>query len=180
MLKRLHRVRNRRALALPVLALFVLALAAVAGCGGTPQQQAAPRAVIETELGQIVIELFAKDAPETVANFKSLVEQGFYDSLTFHRVEPGFVVQGGDPNGNGTGGPGYTIRDEDSKRKHLRGSVGMAKSGPHTAGSQFYICLSDQPGLDGRYTVFGQVVEGMEVVDAIQIGDRMLQVYMEQ
>lgn len=136
-----------------------------------------PRAIIEMEAGKIVAELYEKDAPGTVANFVKLAKQGFYDGLSFHRVEPGFVVQGGDPKGNGTGGPGYTIKDEFNMRKHLTGTVAMARTAaPNSAGSQFYITLAPQPALDGKYTVFGQVVEGMDVVMKIKRGDIMKKV----
>ncbi len=132
-------------------------------------------AVIELEKGgEIRIEFFPEDAPRTVENFVKLARQGFYDGLTFHRVVPGFVVQGGDPRGNGTGGPGYTIKAEFSQRRHVRGTVAMARSQhPDSAGSQFYITFGPQPHLDGSYTVFGQVVAGMEHVDRIAQGDRM-------
>ena len=124
--------------------------------------------------GEIRIEFFPDDAPKTVENFVTLAKKGFYDNLTFHRVVPGFVVQGGDPKGNGTGGPGYTIKAEFNKNKHVRGSVAMARSAqPDSAGSQFYITYGPQPHLDGSYTVFGKVVAGMEHVDKIQQGDRM-------
>ncbi|MBI2350712.1 MAG: peptidylprolyl isomerase [Deltaproteobacteria bacterium] len=124
--------------------------------------------------GTIEIEFYPQDAPDTVMNFITLAKKGFYDGLTFHRVEPGFVVQGGDPKGNGTGGPGYSIKAEFNKQKHLRGTVAMARAqDPDSAGSQFYICLNPAPFLDGKYTVFGQVVSGMEVVDGIKVGDKM-------
>jgi peptidylprolyl isomerase/peptidyl-prolyl cis-trans isomerase B (cyclophilin B) len=124
--------------------------------------------------GEIRIEFFPDDAPKTVENFVALAKKGFYDNLTFHRVVPGFVVQGGDPKGNGTGGPGYTIKAEFNRNKHVRGSVAMARSAqPDSAGSQFYITYGPQPHLDGNYTVFGKVVSGMEHVDLIQQGDRM-------
>ncbi|MBI2205575.1 MAG: peptidylprolyl isomerase [Candidatus Rokubacteria bacterium] len=124
--------------------------------------------------GEIRIEFFPEDAPETVENFVTLATKGFYDNLTFHRVVPGFVVQGGDPKGNGSGGPGHTIKAEFNKNKHVRGSVAMARSAhPDSAGSQFYITYGPQPHLDGSYTVFGKVVSGMELVDKIQQGDRM-------
>lgn len=124
--------------------------------------------------GEIRIEFFPADAPKTVENFVTLAKQGFYDGLAFHRVVPGFVVQGGDPKGNGTGGPGYTIKAELNQKKHVRGSVAMARSAhPDSAGSQFYITYGLQPHLDGSYTVFGQVVAGMEHVDGILQGDRM-------
>ena len=132
-------------------------------------------AVISMEKGgEITIELFPGDAPKTVANFVALAKKGFYNKLTFHRVEPGFVVQGGDPKGNGTGGPGYTIKAEFNAHKHVRGTVAMARStDPDSAGSQFYICLGPAAFLDGKYTVFGIVTKGMDVVDGIRIGDRM-------
>ncbi len=139
-----------------------------------------PIAVIVTDRGVIKFEFFEKDAPNTVENFIKLTEKGFYNGLTFHRVEPGFVIQGGDPNGNGTGGPGYTIKAEFNKRPHLDGTVAMARAAhPDSAGSQFYICLAPQPFLDGKYTVFGQVIEGLDVVHKIQVGDVMKKVYIE-
>jgi len=139
-----------------------------------------PIAVIVTDKGIIKFEFFEKDAPNTVKNFIKLTEKKFYDGLTFHRVEPGFVIQGGDPNGNGTGGPGYTIKAEFNKRPHLEGTVAMARAAdPDSAGSQFYICLAPQPFLDGKYTVFGQVIEGLDVVHKIQVGDVMKKVYIE-
>jgi len=132
-------------------------------------------AVITMEKGgEIVIEFFPEDAPKTVANFVTLAKKGFYDGLTFHRVEPKFVVQGGDPKGNGTGGPGYTIKAEFNKQKHERGAVAMARSqSPDSAGSQFYITLAPAYFLDGQYTVFGKVVSGMDLVDGIKVGDKM-------
>ncbi len=124
--------------------------------------------------GEITIEFFPEDAPKTVENFVTLANKGFYDGLTFHRVEPGFVVQGGDPKGNGTGGPGYNIKAEFNKQKHDRGAVAMARSqSPDSAGSQFYITLGPAHFLDGKYTVFGKVTSGMDVVDKIKIGDKM-------
>ena len=123
---------------------------------------------------EIRMEFYPEDAPKTVENFVSLANKGFYNGLTFHRVVPDFVVQGGDPKGNGTGGPGYTIKAEFNKQKHLRGTVAMARSqDPDSAGSQFYICYGPTPHLDGSYTVFGRVVSGMEHVDRIKQGDRM-------
>src|SRR5574341_2581751 len=135
------------------------------------------KAIIEMDAGKITIELYEKDAPGTVENFVKLAKRGFYDGLTFHRVEPGFVVQGGDPNGNGTGGPGYQIKGEFNSRKHVTGAVAMARSAsPDSAGSQFYITLAPQPFLDNKYSVFGQVLEGMDVVMKIKRGDRMKKV----
>jgi peptidyl-prolyl cis-trans isomerase B (cyclophilin B) len=137
------------------------------------------QAVITMENGaEIKIELFEKDAPNTVANFKKLADQGFYDGLTFHRVIPGFVAQGGCPRGDGTGGPGYTINCEINPNKHERGTVAMAHAGRNTGGSQFYICYQPQPHLDGEHTVFGKVIEGMEHVDAFRGGDRMARVHV--
>ena len=132
-------------------------------------------AVITMEKGgEINIEFFPEDAPKTVENFVTLAKKGFYDGVTFHRVEPNFVVQGGDPKGNGTGGPGYTIKDEFNKEKHVRGVVAMARTQtPNSAGSQFYITLAPAHFLDGQYTVFGRVTSGMEVVDKIKVGDKM-------
>ncbi len=125
-------------------------------------------ATIKMDIGDIKIELFAKDAPESVNSFVFLARDGYYDGLTFHRVIAGFVAQGGDPDGTGRGGPGYTIPDEVNKNKFLDGSVGMAKtSAPNSAGSQFFIDYAPQPNLDGGYTVFGQVVEGRGVLDKI-------------
>ncbi len=124
--------------------------------------------------GEIRIDFFPEDAPKTVESFVALAGKGFYNGLTFHRVVPGFVVQGGDPQGNGTGGPGYTLKAEFNTRRHGRGTVAMARSQhPDSAGSQFYVTFGPQPHLDNNYTVFGQVVTGMEHVDRITQGDRM-------
>ena len=123
---------------------------------------------IETNKGAFSFELFPEDAPGTVENFLKLARKGFYDGTIFHRVAPGFVIQGGDPAGTGRGGPGYTIKAEFNKRQHLAGTVAMARTAdPDSAGSQFYVCLAPAPHLDGQYTVFGQVIEGMEVVQVI-------------
>ena len=133
-------------------------------------------AIIETEKGTIELELFEEDAPNTVANFEKLIEEGFYDGLTFHRVIPNFVIQGGCPNGNGTGGPGSTIKceTEGNPNKHGTGALSMAHAGKDTGGSQFFITHSPQPHLDGVHTVFGQVIKGMDVVNDIEAGDKML------
>jgi peptidylprolyl isomerase/peptidyl-prolyl cis-trans isomerase B (cyclophilin B) len=132
-------------------------------------------AVITMEKGgEIVIDFYPEDAPKTVENFVTLARKGFYDGVTFHRVEPGFVAQGGDPKGTGMGGPGYTIKAEFNERKHVRGTVAMARTqDPDSAGSQFYICFKPAPFLDGQYTVFGIVTKGMDVVDGIKVGDKM-------
>ena len=134
-------------------------------------------AVITLEKGgEIRLEFYPEDAPKTVENFVTLAKKGFYNGLNFHRVVADFVVQGGCPKGNGTGGPGYQIK-EFNKQKHLRGSVAMARSqDPDSAGCQFYICYGATPHLDGQYTVFGHVVSGMELVDRIKQGDRMTSV----
>jgi len=133
--------------------------------------QTNPTAIIITSKGEIEIELYFDIAPLTVMNFLKLAKEGFYNGLTFHRVVPNFVVQGGDPRGDGWGGPSYYIRSEYSDKPYARGTIGMAASGRDTGGSQFFITLSPQPHLEGRYTVFGQVVVGMDVVDQIVVGD---------
>jgi len=124
--------------------------------------------VIETNQGNFEVELFMKQAPVTAKNFLDLVNKGFYNGLIFHRIVPGFVIQGGDPKGDGTGGPGYTIPDEKSTERQIRGTLGMAKSGPNTTGSQFYVNLKDNLRLDDMgFTAFAKVVKGMEIVDKI-------------
>lgn len=137
------------------------------------------KAIIEMEKGGIIeIELFDNEAPKTVENFVTLIEKGFYNGLTFHRVIPGFVAQGGCPLGNGTGGPGYTIKCETkgNPHKHERGALSMAHAGPDTGGSQFFICYASFPHLDGVHTVFGKVISGMEEVDKIKQKDIMKKV----
>ncbi|APH38835.1 peptidylprolyl isomerase [Methanohalophilus halophilus] len=131
------------------------------------------KAIIETGKGDIVLELFENDAPRTVANFEKLIKQGFYNGLDFHRVIPDFVIQGGCPKGDGTGGPGYTIKCEINPRKHTKGALSMAHAGKDTGGSQFFITHSPQSHLDGMHTVFGKVIEGMDVVYKIKPGDVM-------
>jgi cyclophilin family peptidyl-prolyl cis-trans isomerase len=119
-------------------------------------------------MGAIAIELFDDDAPKTVTNFKKLADDGFYNGVIFHRVIPDFMVQGGDPTGTGSGGPGYTFEDEFNEQKVERGALAMANAGPHTNGSQFFIVTADAcPWLDGKHTVFGRVTDGMDVVDAM-------------
>ncbi len=140
-----------------------------------PTAQTDEVAVIDTRFGRIVLEFFPEVAPVHVENFKKLARSGFYDGCTFHRVIPGFMIQGGDPNSkdgdranDGAGGPGYNINAEFNNRKHLRGTLSMARSqDPNSAGSQFFICVKDQPRLDGQYTVFGQVIQGLDAVDQI-------------
>lgn len=136
---------------------------------------------ISTPKGDIVFSFYSDDAPQHAAAFIKLADAGFYDGLAFHRVEPGFVVQGGDPKGDGTGGPGYHLKAEFNKRPHVRGTVAMARASSHdSAGSQFYICLGDARFLDNQYTVFGQMTDGFETLDAIRRGDNMTKVSIEQ
>ena len=124
---------------------------------------------MNTTHGTIEIELFDEDAPKTVANFKKLAAENFYDGVVFHRVIKDFMIQGGDPQGTGTGGPGYTFEDEINPHKVVRGALAMANAGPNTNGSQFFIVTTDAaPWLDGKHTVFGEVSSGMEAVDAIE------------
>ncbi|MFS0863488.1 peptidylprolyl isomerase [Fredinandcohnia sp. 179-A 10B2 NHS] len=137
------------------------------------------KASIEFENGEkIVAQLFPEDAPGTVANFEKLANEGFYNGLTFHRVIPGFVAQGGCPRGNGTGGPGYTIKceTEGNPHKHIAGALSMAHAGKDTGGSQFFIVHEPQPHLDGVHTVFGQVIEGLDSIYRIRQGDVMKEV----
>ncbi len=134
---------------------------------------------MKTEKGDIHIEFFDEDAPSTVKNFKNLIQDGFYDGLNFHRVIPNFVIQGGCPNGTGTGGPGYHIPCEINTQKHLAGSLSMAHAGKDTGGSQFFICHSPQPHLDGVHTVFGQTSD-MDVVNSIEPGDTIISVSVDE
>ncbi len=136
------------------------------------------RAIIETDKGTINIQFFDADAPNTVKNFVDLSQKGFYDGLIFHRVIPNFMIQGGCPQGSGTGGPGYKIKCEINKNKHEAGSLSMAHAGPNTGGSQFFICHSPQGHLDGVHTVFGKTPD-MNVVNAIQKGDKIISVKIE-
>jgi cyclophilin family peptidyl-prolyl cis-trans isomerase len=136
-------------------------------------------ATIQTNQGAIELEFFPEAAPLTALNFVRLAQKGFFDGLFIHRVVPNFVVQTGDPRGDGWGSPGYSIRSEFSRRRYTRGIVGMASSGTDTEGCQFFITHSDQPHLDGRYTIFARVTSGMEVVDALQVGDRMEKVTIQ-
>jgi cyclophilin family peptidyl-prolyl cis-trans isomerase len=127
------------------------------------------QATLNTSMGVISVELFDDDAPKTVANFKKLAGDGFYNGVVFHRVIPDFMIQGGDPTGTGSGGPGYTFEDEFNDRKVERGALAMANAGPNTNGSQFFIVTADAcTWLDGKHTVFGQVTSGMDVVDKLE------------
>ena len=133
------------------------------------------KAIIKTNKGDINIDFFDNDAPGTVANFVKLAESGFYNGLSFHRVISNFMIQGGCPRGDGTGGPGYSIKCEINPNKHLAGSLSMAHRGKNTGGSQFFICHSSQPHLDGVHTVFGRT-QDIAVVNAIRTGDKMNEV----
>ena len=141
---------------------------------------AGSKPVVNFELengGVIKVELFTDVAPNHCAALVELVNKGYYNGLNFHRVVPGFVVQGGCPKGTGSGGPGYNLKAEFSDRPHLSGTLAMARTpDPDSAGSQFYICLAPQPSLDGQYTVFGQTTEGFELVQKIKQGDKMVKV----
>jgi len=127
------------------------------------------QAILHTDAGPITVKFFDEDAPKTVENFRKLAADGFYDGLIFHRVIKDFMIQGGDPDGTGSGGPGYTFEDEFNDHKIVRGALAMANAGPNTNGSQFFIVTTDAaPWLDGKHTVFGEVTHGMDAVDAIE------------
>jgi len=169
----------------------LVALAVLAGCNEhvsdsnegdkEPMAEPNPQVTIHTEKGDIVLELSEDEAPNTVANFVHLTEKGYYDGLTFHRVIADFMIQGGCPQGDGRGGPGYVIADELSRNlRHERGVISMANAGPNTGGSQFFITHVPCPHLDGKHAVFGKVLEGMDVVDAIERGDKMTRVTVDR
>ena len=143
-----------------------------------PENLQNKKAVIQTAKGIIQLQIYP-EASMAASNFMLLAANGFYDGLTFHRIEPGFVVQGGDPVGDGTGGPGYEFADEPVTRDYKKGIVAMANSGPNTNGSQFFIMLEDNPGLPKKYTIFGQVISGMDVVEKITIGDVMQRIVIQ-
>jgi peptidyl-prolyl cis-trans isomerase A (cyclophilin A) len=166
--------------------IFGLSLLIIAGCSGNnitggaivnineEEKMTNKIATIETDKGIIKIELYEDKAPITTKNFIDLTNKGFYDGLTFHRIIADFMVQGGDPNGDGTGGPGYNIKDEfHPDLKHEIGVLSMANSGPNTGGSQFFITTVETPWLDGKHAIFGKVVEGMDVVNKLEVGDKM-------
>lgn len=141
----------------------------------------ASKAIIKTVHGNIVFKFYPKQAPNTTTRIIQLIKNGFYDGLNFHRVVPNFVIQGGDPKGNGTGGSGQNLKAEFNDLQHIEGTVAMARAqDPDSADSQFYIALNTLKNLDGKYTIFGQVVEGIEVVKKIQVGDKMLSVSFEK
>lgn len=146
------------------------------------KEKANPVITMATNKGTITIELYPKNAPITVDNFIKLTKKKYYDNLTFHRYVPGFVIQGGDPQGTGAGGPGYTIKDEHKNGlTHVKGAVAMARTNmPNSAGSQFYICLEDVHQLDNNYTVFGQVTNGIDVVTQLRQGDVMKSVTVKE
>ena len=184
-------MRTRRTVWWTASAVVLLAAAFVAGCEetvnkpsedkGKPMAEPLPQVTIQTEKGAIVLELAEDEAPNTVANFINLAEKGYYDGLVFHRVLPDFMIQGGCPNGDGRGGPGYVIADELSPRlRHTRGVISMANAGPNTGGSQFFITHVPCPHLDGKHAIFGNVTSGMDVVDAIQKGDKITKVTVDR
>jgi cyclophilin family peptidyl-prolyl cis-trans isomerase len=142
--------------------------------GVLEQTATRPRVEVATERGALVVELACPEAPLTCLSFLQLARQGYFDGLSFHRVVPDFVVQGGDPRGDGWGGPGYALRDEVNRLRYHRGALGMALSGPDTGGSQFFFTLSPQPHLDGGFTVFGRVIDGDDVLDQLRQGDRIV------
>lgn len=145
-----------------------------------PQGLSKSTAIIETSKGVIKFKFYSADAPKTTERIVQLIQQGFYNGLNFHRVIPGFVIQGGDPKGDGTGGSGQKLAAEFNSRKHVEGAVAMARAqDPNSADSQFYICLGTHPHLDNQYTIFGQVTEGLDVVKSITMGDVMTKVKIE-
>ncbi len=137
-------------------------------------------AIIETEKGNLVLELFAKDVPVTVNNFVFLAGEGFYDGTTFHRVIPDFMAQGGDPTSTGGGNPGYFFDDEFTEHTHVAGALSMANSGANTNGCQFFITYAPQPHLDGKHSVFGQLIDGMDVLQEIRQGDAITRIVIEE
>lgn len=177
-----------------LVAVLVCILLSSAACSAAPRKQydAPPEmkidpakqytATIDTNKGKIVVELFAKEAPKTVNNFVFLAREGFYNGVIFHRVIPDFMIQGGDPTGTGRGGPGYQFEDEvgPGKPKHQRGTLSMANAGPNTNGSQFFITHIVTDWLDGKHTVFGQVIQGQDVVNAVKQGDTLKSVTISE
>ncbi len=137
-------------------------------------------AIIETEKGDLILELFANDVPMTVNNFIFLARDGFYNNSSFHRVISGFMAQGGDPTGTGMGSPGYKFADEFSAHKHNTGTLSMANSGPNSNGCQFFITYAPQPHLDGKHSVFGQLTEGMDVLNSIESGDAIIRITIQE
>ena len=174
-----------------ILAVVTLLLASCAGATPKRQSYSAPppmtidttkqyTATIKTEKGNLVLELFASDAPVTVNNFVFLAREGFYNGTTFHRVIPDFVAQGGDPTGTGTGTPGYSFVDEFTEHTHVAGALSMANSGPNTNGCQFFITYAPQSHLDGKHSVFGQLIEVMDVLEKIEQGDTIIRITIKE
>jgi len=162
--------------------LIVVAGSSVSKAADKGKEKKLPMVTIDTEKGNIIFEMYPDVAPKTVASITELVKKGFYNGLKFHRVVPGFVIQGGDPKGDGTGGSGKNLPAEFNKMKHVTGTVAMARAqDPNSADSQFYICLADQPGLDGQYTIFGQVKDkaSLDVIQKIRVGDTMKKVTVQ-
>ncbi len=190
----------KRNLSLKAGIILVLATLLSASCGGQvseptptpkPKTYSSPptmlidtskqyTATIKTEEGNMVLELFASDVPVTVNNFVFLAREGFYDNTTFYRVIPDFMAQGGDPTGAGAGNPGYFFADEFTDHTHVTGALSMANSGPNTNGSQFFITYSPQHHLDGKHSVFGQLIEGMDVLEKIRQGTNVIRITIEE
>ncbi|MBK23623.1 MAG: peptidyl-prolyl cis-trans isomerase [Halobacteriovorax sp.] len=146
-----------------------------------PEDLSEAKATIKTVHGNIVFKFYPKHAPNTTTRIIQLIEKGFYDGLTFHRVVPNFVIQGGDPLGNGTGGSGQNLKAEFNSLQHVKGTVAMARAqDPDSADSQFYIALNTLKNLDGKYTIFGKVVEGLDLIEKVRRGDKMLSVSFEK
>ncbi len=174
--------------------ILILVTLLSASCGGAAPKQktySAPppmtidtgkqyTATIKTEKGDLVLELFAGDVPVTVNNFVFLAREGFYDGTTFHRVIPGFMAQGGDPTGTGTGTPGYSFADEFTEHTHVAGALSMANSGPNTNGCQFFITFTPQHSLNGRHSVFGQLIDGTDVLKRIEQGDTIKRITIKE
>jgi peptidyl-prolyl cis-trans isomerase B (cyclophilin B) len=176
---------------IPVAAVIIASGLIIAGCNKSTSNEPKreektmteplPQVTIETERGKMVLELAEDDAPNTVANFISLADKGFYNGGVFHRVLPNFMIQGGDPTGTGRGGPGYAIADEFSPRlKHERGVISMANSGPNSGGSQFFITHVPTTWLDGKHAIFGRVTSGLDVVDAVKQGDKIVRITVDR
>ena len=174
-----------------ILVLTALLSTSCAGTAPEPRAYAAPptmtidtskqyTATIETEKGNLVLELFASDVPITVNNFVFLAREEFYNGSTFYRVIPDFMAQGGDPTGTGTGSPGYSFADEFTKHTHVAGALSMANTGPNTNSCHFFITYTPQHHLDGKHSVFGQLIEGMDVLEEIEPGDTIIQIAIEE
>ena len=183
--------RKRKLLIGLAAVVIIVLIVVIATIPGKPKTYSAPppmtidtskqyTATIETEKGNLVLELFASDVPITVNNFVFLARDGFYDSTTFHRVIPGFMAQGGCPIGDGTGNPGYRFEDEFTEHTHVTGALSMANSGANTNGCQFFITYTPQHHLDGKHSVFGQLIEGTDVLESIEPGDAITRITIEE